>query len=112
MQDTQESWVRKTPWSRKQQPPPVFLLGKCHRQWSLVGYSPWGPKESDMTEQPSACAHTHTGKTKIYQTDEMLEIRIAINNSGERNNIQSHKSWFLEKIDNVDKPLIPLTEKV
>ena len=29
--------------------PPVFLPEKFHGQRSLVGYSPWGPKESDMT---------------------------------------------------------------
>ena len=29
----------------------VFLPGKPHGQRSLVGYSPWGHKESDMTEQ-------------------------------------------------------------
>ena len=31
-------------------PTPVFSLGEFHRQWSLAGYSPWGHKESDMTE--------------------------------------------------------------
>ena len=36
--------------------PPVFLPGKCHGQRSLVGYSPWGHKESDM----AACTHTTT----------------------------------------------------
>ena len=35
----------------KWQPTPVFLPEKFHGQRSLVGYSPWGPKESDMTEQ-------------------------------------------------------------
>ena len=29
---------------------PVFLPGEFHRQRSLVGYSPWGHKESDTTE--------------------------------------------------------------
>ena len=28
-------------------------LENSHGQRSLVGYSPWGPKESDMTEQLS-----------------------------------------------------------
>ena len=55
----QETWVqsqvRKIPWRRKWQPTPVFLPGKSHGQRSLVGYSPWGHKESDMTEQ-----RTHT----------------------------------------------------
>ena len=36
---------------RKWQPNPVFLPGKFHGQRSLVGYCPWGPKESDMTER-------------------------------------------------------------
>ena len=30
---------------------PVFLAGKSHGQRSLAGYSPWGHKESDTTEQ-------------------------------------------------------------
>ena len=30
---------------------PVLLPGKSHGQRSLVGYSPWGRKESDTTEQ-------------------------------------------------------------
>ena len=34
---------------RKWQPTPVFLPGKSHGQRSLIGYSPWGRKESDMT---------------------------------------------------------------
>ena len=38
-------------WSRKWQPTPVFLPGKSHGRRSLVGYSPWGRKESDTTEQ-------------------------------------------------------------
>ena len=35
------------------QPTPVFLPRKFHGQRSLVGYSPWGCKESDTTEQLS-----------------------------------------------------------
>ena len=38
-------------WRRKQQPTPVLLPGKSHGWRSLVGYSPWGRKESDMTER-------------------------------------------------------------
>ena len=49
-------WVRKIPWSRKQQLTPVLLPGKSHGQRSLVGYSPWGCKQSDTTERLS----THT----------------------------------------------------
>ena len=34
-----------------------ILPGESHGQRSLVGYSPWGCKELDMTEQ---LTHTHT----------------------------------------------------
>ena len=46
-----DPWVGKIPWRRKWQPTPVFLPGKSHGQRSLVGYSPRGLKESDMTER-------------------------------------------------------------
>ena len=39
--------VFRGPW----QPTPVFLPGESHGQWSLVGYSPRGRKDSDMTER-------------------------------------------------------------
>ena len=44
---------------RKWQPTPVFLSRESHGQRSLVGYSLWGHKESDTTEQLT-CTHTHT----------------------------------------------------
>ena len=43
-------WVRKIPWRRKWRLTPVFLPGKFNGQRSLVGYSPWGRKELDMTK--------------------------------------------------------------
>ena len=43
-------WVRKIPWRTEWQPTLVFLPGESHGQKSLVGYSPWGSKESDMTK--------------------------------------------------------------
>ena len=54
------SWVRKILWRRKWQPVPVFLLGTFHGQRSLVGYSPWGPKELDVTE------HIHSEKRCFF----------------------------------------------
>ena len=45
-----DPWVWKSPWRKKWQLTPVFLPGKSHGQRSLVGYSPWGHKDSDMTE--------------------------------------------------------------
>ena len=45
-----DPWLGKIPCRRKWQPTLVFLPGKSHGQRSLVGYSPWGLKESDTTE--------------------------------------------------------------
>ena len=52
-----DPWVRKIPWGRKWQPTPVFLPGESHGQRSLVGYSPWRPKESDTTKLLSMHKH-------------------------------------------------------
>ena len=41
----------KIPWRREWQLTPVFLPGEFHGQRSLAGYSPWGCKELDITEQ-------------------------------------------------------------
>ena len=41
----------KIPWRKEWQPAPVFLPGEFLGQRTLVGYSPWGHQESDMTEQ-------------------------------------------------------------
>ena len=52
---------QEVPWRRKWQPTPVFLPEKSHGQRNLVGNSPWGCKESNMTEH---IPHTHTHTTK------------------------------------------------
>ena len=57
----------------------MFLLRKHYGQRSLLGNSPWGLKELDMTERTHmgmhACAHTHTHITDIAfdQNYEMQE---------------------------------------
>ena len=40
----------RSPRRRAWQPTPVFLPEESHGQRSLVGYSPWGCRESVMTE--------------------------------------------------------------
>ena len=47
--------VGKMPWRRKWQPTPVLLPGEFHGQRSLVGYRPWGRKETQLS--------THSFKT-------------------------------------------------
>ena len=53
-----DPWVRKIPRIRKQQPTPVLLPRKFHGWKSLAGYSPWGRKESDTTEQLHSLTHS------------------------------------------------------
>ena len=48
MRHRSDPWVGKIPW--RWQSTPVFLPGQSHGQRSLVGYSPQGCTESDMTE--------------------------------------------------------------
>ena len=58
------SWLGKIPWRRKWQPAPVVLPGESHGQRRLLGDSPKGLKESDVTERLS----THMGaKNKCVQ---------------------------------------------
>ena len=45
-----DPWVGKIPWRREWQATPVFLPEEFHGHRNLVGYSPWGHKELDMTE--------------------------------------------------------------
>ena len=52
-----ETWVQSLDWEypleKEMATSPVFLPGEFHGQRSLVGYSPWGCKELDTTEQPT-----------------------------------------------------------
>ena len=70
-------WVKKIPRRMTWQPTPVFLPGKIHRQMSLVSYSTWGRKESDVTEQLSTHAGDHKdmssnliGLVVLYEEEE------------------------------------------
>ena len=51
-----------SPGGRNWQPTPVFFSREFHGQRSLAGYSPWGHKESNTTEQ---LTHTHIKKYQI-----------------------------------------------
>ena len=63
-------WVRKIPWRRAWQPTLVFL-SESYGQRSLAGYSPWGRKESDMTEATQHCIALHDVGSIIP----MLQVR-------------------------------------
>ena len=46
-----DPWVGNIPRRSAWQPTEVLLPGESHGQRSLVGYSPWGRKESDTAER-------------------------------------------------------------
>ena len=52
-----DPWVRKIPGRKKWQPIPALWAEKSHGQRRLVGYSPWGCKESDTAQS----THTKCG---------------------------------------------------
>ena len=57
--DLRDSQVKE--WRRQWHPTPVLLPGKSHGRRSLVGCSPWGHQESDMTER----LHFHFSLSQI-----------------------------------------------
>ena len=72
MQETQvQSLGQKIPWRRKWQPTPIFLSEESHGERNLVGYSPWGCKELDMTEHAHmeyVSRRSKTGLIKKYRS--------------------------------------------
>ena len=64
------------------QPTPVLLPGKSHGWRSLVGCSPWGREESDMTEQlhfhfPLSTFHFHALEKETATHSSILAWRIS-----------------------------------
>ena len=62
----QETWVRSLLQEDLPKEGRAFLLGESPGQRSLVGYSPWGHEESDMTEQLSTAQHTSFSHIMTY----------------------------------------------
>ena len=62
---------RRSPGEGNGNPLQYFLPGESHGQWNLVGYSPWGRKELDTTEQLHFHFHLHG---YLMQTEETLSV--------------------------------------
>ena len=91
---------RKISWKRKWQPTPVFLPGKSHGQGSLVGYSPGGLKEVDMTEHSHA-RHARLdspNKTKpsFVSPPVLKKIRKGISHCNHRRSAQTLLLFFFK----------------
>ena len=82
---------------RKWQPSPVFLSGEFRGQRSLVGYSPGGCKESDMTEQLSL-THRHVkGKRRQPEKAPKGQSWSKLSNkvsNGYRQTLETLRAWF------------------
>ena len=79
-------------WRRKWQPTPAFLPGESPGQKNLVGYSPWGHKESDTMEHTCALScHPvlHAGPpggTSFYDSlSSSFQIQLVIPDSAQHN---------------------------
>ena len=66
-----DPWARKIPWRMAWQFSPVFLLGESHGQRSLVGYSWWGHKESDVTEWLSTAHGINLNNVQFRSTKQL-----------------------------------------
>ena len=60
-----DPWVGKIPWRGRGNPFQYSCLENPQGQCNLADYSPWGSKESDMTEQLSAAQH----KESIFEVN-------------------------------------------
>ena len=73
-------WVGKILWKSAWQPIPVFLTGGSHGQRTLVGYSPGGPKGSDMRQLQSDwsnLAHRLTSRPEHLTTSRLYSCNTA-----------------------------------
>ena len=79
----------KTPWRREWQLTPVFLPGKSYGQRSPAGCSPWGLKDSDMTERLSMAQHIfNKGKKWLLTT----RANVLLDEIKEKKNLTFQKS--------------------
>ena len=72
-------------------------LENLHGQRSLVGYSPWGPKELDTTERLSPVQHIMVFKTKCFLHRKRKKILdLSYLGSGSPRGLGSREGWGRE----------------
>ena len=85
----------KIPWRWKWQSTPAFLPGKSHGWRSLIGYSPWGRKESVTTERLHFHFHLICWLFRLWVMKSHVALTISI-----REGSKCH--WFSQKDDTKD----------
>ena len=81
----------RSPGEGKWQPTPVLLPGESHGGRSLVGYSPWGRKESDTTGR----LHFTSLKTAL-KTVYAKQFFVKVNCIPQYSNTDSPSFWCLQ----------------
>ena len=59
-------------------PTPVFWPGEFHGQRSLVGYSPWGLKESAHTAVMEVVRTSHGPQLPCYSSEHHTDTEVAL----------------------------------
>ena len=100
-----DPWFGKISWRREWQPTPVFLPEESHGQKSLVSPSPWGHKESDLTER---LTHIVKGFSEVNEAevDVFLELSCFFNDSADVGNLISGSSAFSKSSLNIWKFMV------
>ena len=74
-------WIEKIPWRRQWLHKAVFLPGESHGQNSLVGYSPWGHRDTRVTNGFNFC---------VEEWHHFLEYQLY---SSMHDSLASHRLW-------------------
>ena len=77
-------------WRRKWKPTPIFLPRESHGQRNLVGYSPWGCKESDTTKWLTHTQALLSLSSCLYSEMDTKMCFVAIRGNSRRENTGCH----------------------
>ena len=88
-------------WRRRWHPTPVLLPGKSHGWRSLLGYSPWGCKESEMTEWLHFTHFTHFILYHWRREWQPTPVFLPGKSHGQRS-LVGHSPWGRKKVDTTE----------
>ena len=86
----------RSPGKRNSNPLQYFSPGKSHGWRSLVGYSPWGCKELDMTEGLYFLSFSFKEKKKLVSDNKEKENGLYLVKSLQHSSYNSVSLWFSE----------------